>query len=234
MDIAGNSLEQEFISTFTTRSQDIDVSPAVLNFGDVNVGLSAAQVVTITNLGNADLVVTGIDFKSGAGGAFSISSAPSLPTIFLPAKTADVEITFTPTVLSTTSAILQITSNDRDQPLVVVVLSGTGVPLDPSDALGTILEFFDQFVMDGTLVGSGPGRSAPGRLGALRNMLEAAGELLDAGLTEDACSQLLDALLRTDGVFEAARIRHGSSGSRAGDADPDLRTMLGCAVVAFR
>ena len=37
-------------------------------------------------------------------------------------------------------------------------MSGTGVTLDPSDALGTILEFFDQSVMDGTLVGSGGDR----------------------------------------------------------------------------
>ena len=61
-----------------------------------------------------------------------------------------------------------------------------------------ILDFIKDSVEAGTLYGSGPGKSAEGRLGALRNMIEATGNLIDAGLIEDACWQLQDAYNRTD------------------------------------
>jgi hypothetical protein len=53
-----------------------------------------------------------------------------------------------------------------------------------------ILEFFDDSVADGSLTGSGPGKSANGRLNALRNMLEMAAEFIFVGDIEDACGQL--------------------------------------------
>ena len=58
-----------------------------------------------------------------------------------------------------------------------------GVYFDEGNALqiAEILEFFDQSVEDGDLVGSGPGSSAAGRLNALRNMLQAASEQIGAG-----------------------------------------------------
>ncbi|MCH7778656.1 MAG: choice-of-anchor D domain-containing protein [Gemmatimonadetes bacterium] len=199
---------------------DIEVSPIVLDLGDVDVGLSAAQVVTVTNLGGADLVVTDIGFEGGVGSDFSISAAPALLATLLPDETADVEITFAPTALGAASAILQITSNDPDQGLVEVMLSGTGVVLDPSDALGTILVFFDQSVTDGTLVGSGPGGSGAMRLTALRNMLLAAGDLIDVGQAEIGV-QPASRRLPTDGrSISATGFCGGHSGSRVGDANP--------------
>lgn len=102
--------------------------------------------------------------------------------------------------------------------------------LDPSDALGTILDFFDQSVIDGTLVGSGPGASGPGRLAALRNMLEAAGDLLDADLVEDACNQLLDALLRADGTFPPPDFVAGTAVPELATQIQALRTTLDCDV----
>jgi hypothetical protein len=113
---------------------------------------------------------------------------------------------------------------------VEVVLTGEGVTLDPSDALGTILEFFDQSVIDGTLVGNGPGASGPRRLAALRNKLEAAGDLIDAGHTEKACNQLLDALLRTDGVFPPPDFAAGPAAPELATQIQDLRTSMGCDV----
>lgn len=212
---------------------DIEVSPIVLDLGDVDVGLSAAQVVTVTNLGGADLVVTDIGFEGGVGSDFSISAAPALLATLLLDETADVEITFAPTALGAASAILQITSNDPDQGLVEVMLSGTGVVLDPSDALGTILVFFDQSVTDGTLVGSGPGGSGAMRLTALRNMLEAAGDLIDVGQAEKACNQLLDAYLRTDGVFPPPDFVAGTAAPELATQIQDLRTSMGCARTAI-
>ena len=45
----------------------------------------------------------------------------------------------------------------------------------------------------------GPGGSAEGRLKALRNIIRASGYLIEDGLFEEACRQLMDAYLRCDG-----------------------------------
>jgi beta propeller repeat protein len=63
----------------------------------------------------------------------------------------------------------------------------------------SVLEFFDESVDNGTLVGSGSGNSANGRLKALRNMIQAAGDLINQGRFAEARQQLQDAYLRVDG-----------------------------------
>ena len=51
------------------------------------------------------------------------------------------------------------------------------------------------------LAGNGPGGSGSGRLNVLINQIEAAGDLADAGMIDEACHQLQDAFSRTDGEF---------------------------------
>jgi hypothetical protein len=219
-----------FPSEIEVQVADIEVAPVVLEFGDLDVLTSATQLVTITNLGLADLTLTAIGFDGMAGGDFLIGGGPLLPATLLPNETIDVEIWFAPSVLGAASAILQVRSNDPDQGLVEVLLSGTGVTLDPSDALGTILVFFDASVIAGTLVGSGPGSSGPERLSALRNTLEAAGDLIDGGQIGKACNQLLDALLRTDGVFPPPDFVAGTAVPMLASQIQTLRASLGCDV----
>lgn len=62
-----------------------------------------------------------------------------------------------------------------------------------------LLEYFDQSVVDGALKGSGPGRSKRGRLGALRNKIRSAGDMIADGDIEGAIDQLWNAYERTDG-----------------------------------
>jgi hypothetical protein len=65
--------------------------------------------------------------------------------------------------------------------------------------IDSILEFFDGSVADGSLEGSGPGNSADGRLNALRDMLEMAGNLINICDIEGACEQLMAAYKKCDG-----------------------------------
>ena len=62
-----------------------------------------------------------------------------------------------------------------------------------------ILTFFYDSVADESLVGNGPGNSANGRLGALRNMIEVSGDLINRGRITGACLLLQVAYLRVDG-----------------------------------
>jgi hypothetical protein len=94
--------------------------------------------------------------------------------------------------------------------------------------LEDVLTAFDGWVDAGTLAGAGPGRSADGRIGALRNMLVEAGNLLEAGDLAGACSQLWDAYLRTDGDPQPPDFVSGSSASLLADIILQLRNELGC------
>jgi hypothetical protein len=211
-------------------SADIDVTPVILLFGDVEVGLFCSDVVTVTNLGLMDLTLTGIELIPGSGGDFTIDSVPPLPATLSLHDTVDIEVTFTPVGEGTATAVLQILSNDPDQGSIEVMLGGEGVLLDPSDILGTILDFFDASVLDGTLVGNGPGPWAEKRLNALRNKLEAAGDLIDAGRVIRACNKLLDAYLRTDGVWLPPDFAAGPAAPELATQIQALRATLGCEV----
>jgi arabinan endo-1,5-alpha-L-arabinosidase len=59
-----------------------------------------------------------------------------------------------------------------------------------------LLAAFDGFAADGRIEATGPGAGAPARLAAVRNMLVAASEDLDAGNTEAALTQLTDTQAR--------------------------------------
>jgi hypothetical protein len=111
-----------------------------------------------------------------------------------------------------------------------VPLNGYGVPVrvPPAEQIVDILAFVDSAVEGGTLAGSGPGGSASGRLGALINMVEAAGTMVADSQIAEACQQLQDALRRTDG---APRPPDFVTGPNATDLAARIQTLgedLGC------
>jgi hypothetical protein len=184
-----------------TLEPDIDVAPTTYDFGDVEIGLAETMLVSITNTGDADLTVTTLAFQAGSSSDFSITSAAALPATVPPAVTVDVEITFAPSNLYLSSAILEIGSDDADESLVEVNLSGVGVWIEPppDEQIEEILDFIDDSVEDANLAGDGPGSSADKRLNALINMIEAAGDLIEDGLYNEAQQQLEDAYKKCDG-----------------------------------
>jgi len=88
-------------------------------------------------------------------------------------------------------------------------LSGSGSYFDdfslitsvapPGGGIEETIDFFDWAVEAGELEGQGPGKSANGRLNALRNMLENAAVLIEDGFYEEACDQLWSAYKKCDG-----------------------------------
>ena len=89
-----------------------------------------------------------------------------------------------------------------------------------------ILNFFDQAVTAGTLFGSGPGKSADGRLYALRSMLVAAKELIDSGNMEEACGQLKAAYKKCDG--DKPDFVDGAAAPELSEKILELMVELGC------
>jgi hypothetical protein len=102
---------------------------------------------------------------------------------------------------------------------------------EPADLIEEILDFIEDSVDKGALVPVKPGKPGQGQLGALINMVEAAGNLIDAELFLDACWQLQDALAKTDGLKppeSAPDFVAGEAAEELASKIQKLMTSLGC------
>jgi hypothetical protein len=180
---------------------EIDVVPLFYDFGEVEVGSSEAVVIVINNVGDSSIAVWDILFQGGSSGDYSMTSAPYLPVFFSAGGSVDAEITFTPSDNNPSSAVLEITSSDPNEPVIEVLLVGQGIggEITPLEQIETILDFTGTAVQEETLVGKGPGKSAKNRLNALLNMLNRAKSLIEVELYDQACEQLNSAYKHADG-----------------------------------
>ncbi len=103
----------------------ISASPNPLEFGNVTVGTTSNETLTVQNTGNAPLQVTNITSTNPVFTAnptsFTVQSGGS----------QNVNVTFMPTVAGAVSANLQIANNSASNPYTVAV-SGTGMVTGPS------------------------------------------------------------------------------------------------------
>ena len=180
---------------------DINVSPLIYDFGDVELGTYRTVLITISNIGNGNLTFESLEFTPESSGDFTVTSSPELPSVVAPEGSVDVEVTFAPSTEELLSAVLEISSDDPDEPVVPVSLVGVGVviPVPPAEQIERILEFFDKSIEDGTLVCVGPGQSGANRCKAFRNMLKATSDLIVGEYFDDAYEQLVNILKKCDG-----------------------------------
>lgn len=176
----------------------IEVIPSSHDFGEVDVGSSATAALLVTNFNGHDLVIDAIGFRTGSSTDFTLLGIPVLPRIVNPMGVLELEVTCAPSAEGDAAAVLEVASNDPARPVLTVEFSGTGMATTPPTVEDVLAEF-DEWVAEGTLVGSGPGGSAEGRLGALRNMIAQAGTYLDQGEVALAVAQLEAVQARCDG-----------------------------------
>jgi len=103
-------------------SSPLSVSPTSINFGNVTVGSSKSQTVTLTNSGTASVTVSQAAIT---GTGFSISGL-SLPLTLAAGQNATFKATFAPTTAGSVTGSLSVVSNATNSP-ATVSLSGTGV-----------------------------------------------------------------------------------------------------------
>ena len=202
---------------------EIEVYPALLvwDFGDIEVGESTTVLVQIFNFGTADLNVSSVAISGDA--EITITDGPATPLVIAPNTSVgvDFEVTFAPTAEAASAAVVIIESDDEDESVVYVDLSGVGIitEVPPTQQIQDILDYFDASVADGTLVGYGPGNSASKRLKALKNMIESASDLINAGAYAQAIEQLESISKKIDGVSKPQDFA-------VGDAAAVLNTMI--------
>ena len=114
----------------TTPSPDITVSPLSHEYGNVAVGQSGSQIFNVRNDGTADLAVSATALGGSNPSQFSITSGGGSFAL-TPGGSRNITIGFSPSTVGAKSASLDITSDDPDEALISVSLSGTGTLLEP-------------------------------------------------------------------------------------------------------
>jgi hypothetical protein len=98
----------------------ISLSGSSLVFGNVPIGVTAQSTLTISNLGNTTLTVTGIAYPTGFSGAWSGAIAAGAST--------NITVTFAPIALMAYGGSITV-SSDATSDNNTIAVSGVGVPV---------------------------------------------------------------------------------------------------------
>ncbi len=118
------------------------------DFGNVVLGTSSVQIVTLNNTGSANLVVSGMSVTGVDVAAFSFSPA-TCGTIAIGGE-CEITVTFTPTTLGGNTATLVIDHN-ANPGNSTVDLSGIGIGAAPVAAVSATSVAFAPVVAGGTI-----------------------------------------------------------------------------------
>jgi hypothetical protein len=107
-------------------AQCIEVTPESWDYGDVKVGNSESQIVTIHSCASSAVTVYYIGIVEGALEAFTVGPVPDVPFPLPGGETLEVEVTFTPPELGVHEAFLYIV-HDAPGSEIEIDLVGVGV-----------------------------------------------------------------------------------------------------------
>jgi hypothetical protein len=114
----------------TGSAPEITVSPLSIAFGAVPVGsASSVRTVTVKNDGTTNLVLGSVTLAGGNPTHFKKIAAQDLCSglTLAPTQTCTLGIKFTPKSSGAQNATVMIPSNDADESLLAVTLSGAGL-----------------------------------------------------------------------------------------------------------
>lgn len=125
MSLSGNGVAIPVPKIVVTDS----VAPAtdlVIPFGNAAVGTQADQTVTVTNTGNADLVLGNVAMADGLTPPFSLVNDTCSGQTVAATASCTIGVRFAPVAAGGFTEAFDIPSNDSTDPTVTVALSGTG------------------------------------------------------------------------------------------------------------
>jgi hypothetical protein len=112
-----------------TSTPDIEVSPLNLSMGVVPVGQKGWRLLRISNVGDGPLFVRSLAMRSGAGSAFNLCDLVPSGFSLEPGGAYLLVVCFQPRTPGVYNDVLEVRSDDPDEPLVAVNLTGrTGWP----------------------------------------------------------------------------------------------------------
>lgn len=212
--------------TGITSGLNYGYDPSSLDFGEVEVGDSSTLAVTVTSLvGTHQIVSASLAY---GGPEFYIVSVDT--GTLLEGQSGDVVVGFSPSAVGEFSGVAAVIVLNLGYKIFAVPLTGEGVLFepDPEEQIAEILDFIDMSVDAGDLEGTGNGNSPTNRLNALMNMIEAAGDLIEAGDIDEACGQLMAVYNKCDGEFPPPDFVEGDAREELAQMIIDLMASLGC------
>ena len=105
----------------------------LIPYGTVSAGSSATKTVTITNSGNAALVIGAVGSTDSLAAPFTMTNDTCSGQTIAPAATCTLSIAFAPTLTGTFTDSFNIPSNDPNNASVTVSLSGIGSSVSVGD-----------------------------------------------------------------------------------------------------
>lgn len=107
-----------------STAPDITVEPPALDFGALATGATSdAQVVTVSNVGDAVLDLDDVSLADPTA-PFAVYAPES--SVLQPGESTTFVVTFCPVDDGVAEGEVQVSSNDADEPVVGVALSGSG------------------------------------------------------------------------------------------------------------
>jgi hypothetical protein len=171
----------------------IELSQNGYDFGQTDIGTTQTGVLTVYNFGNEALTIQSLELEEDQDVQFGFTPLQVMPLTLAPNTALDIEIFYTPVVEGSAQAAFKVTSNDPDQPIVQIALSGTGVSVvqSPGQQMTQLLDAFAVAVQDNLIQGVGNKKSAVNKLKTFGKMLAIADELVAGGYDEEALDTLL-------------------------------------------
>src|SRR5580692_2484699 len=156
----------------------LSVSSSTINFGNILVGQTVSQSVTLSSTGNAPVTISGI---SVAGSLFSATGITT-PMTLNPGQTATLNLEFTSPHVSTFTGVVTITSNSSAGKLTIN-MSAAGVAANPVLAVNSSTINFGNIVV-GQTVSQSVTLSSTGNAPVTVSGISVAGSLFSAtGIT---------------------------------------------------
>ena len=120
-----NGTTKSFAIQLSASSPALSLSATTLSFGNLAVGSSSTQSVTLNSTGSGPVTVNSAAV-SGAG--FAVSGA-SFPLTLNPGQNAALTVQYAPTTSGAATGQLTVSSNSSTGGTTAISLSGTGIPV---------------------------------------------------------------------------------------------------------
>ena len=105
----------------------IDVNPTTIDLGDVPLGSSSQQMVTVANTGDGDLVLGAIAAADPLSWPFSVITDACSNVVLSAGASCQLTVAFAPTSAGDRSDTFDIPSNDPVSPSLTVAVAGRGI-----------------------------------------------------------------------------------------------------------
>ncbi|WP_267643231.1 Ig-like domain-containing protein [Haloarchaeobius amylolyticus] len=124
-----------------TGPADISVAPDSVDFGALPAGTTETATVTVANVGDENLSVTGATLSGPDADGYEIT-AGNTTVVLGHGSSHTITVAYTPTRTGTADATLTVSSNDSDDSTVTISLTGEGTDdsapsIDDIDVTGT-------------------------------------------------------------------------------------------------